>query len=441
MLVPVGFCLLHLSVMDYADAIRRLESLIDYEKTPAAAAAARVWNLDRIAYMLSAVSNPHLGVRFLHIAGTRGKGSTAAVTASILISAGYRTGLYTSPHLQTFRERIRIDGRMISENELASLIEEAQPIIEEMSRSEIGAPSFFDVYTFLGLMHFARNKVDFAVLEPGLGGRLDATNVVTPIACAITRMGMDHTEELGDTLAQIAGEKAGIIKPGVHVVTSEQPAEAMEVIERVCRERGCQLVRAPKVEILAADEYGQKLRIECLELESRLLGAHQAENIAVAIGLIGLIRQIGDIVPDDAATGGVKSVRWHGRFEIVRRHPHVILDGAHDETGAKALAATMRSLFPGQRVILVFGMMRGHDAEAVASQLRPLADKIFVTAASSPRAVDPSAIQRIMGGEIRIPISKAVEEAIGKAGEEDIVLITGSLYIVGEAMTALGISA
>jgi dihydrofolate synthase/folylpolyglutamate synthase len=427
--------------MNYQEAIRRLESLIDYERTPAAAQAARVWNLDRIAYMLQAVGNPHLGTKFLHIAGTRGKGSTAAVTASILTSAGYRTGLYTSPHLLCFRERIRIDGEMIPEAELASLVEETQPIVEEMSGSEIGAPSFFDVYTFLALMYFARKKVDFAILEPGLGGRLDATNVVTPIACAITRIGVDHIEELGNTLAQIAGEKAGIIKPGVPVVTSEQPDEAMEVLERICRERRCSLVSAPRVEITHADEYGQKLRVNELELECPLLGAHQAENVAVAIGLIGQIRQMGFSIPDEAIIEGVRSVRWPGRFQIVRRNPHVILDGAHDETGAKALVATMRSLFPGRRVILVFGMVRGHDPEAVVSQLSPLADRIFITAASSPRAVDSEALRRIAGGLIRVPVSEAIEEAMREAGKEDVVLITGSLYVVGEAMTALGISA
>ena len=424
--------------MNYQEAIRRLESLIDYERTPAAAQAARVWNLDRIAYMLQAVGNPHLGTKFLHIAGTRGKGSTAAVTASILTSAGYRTGLYTSPHLQCFRERIRIDGEMISEAELASLVEETQPIVEEMSRWEIGAPSFFDVYTFLALMHFARKKVDFAILEPGLGGRLDATNVVTPIACAITRIGVDHTEELGNTLAQIAGEKAGIIKPGVPVVTSEQPDEAMEVLEGICRERGCRLVPAPTVEITHADEFGQKLRVDELDLECPLLGAHQAENVGVAIGLI---RQMGHPIPDCAIAQGVKSVRWPGRFQIVRRNPHVILDGAHDGTGAKALAATMLSLFPGRRVIVVFGMVRGHDTEAVARVLAPLADKVYVTAAHSPRAVDPSVIQKYVSGDIVVPVAEAVVKAINEAGEEDIVLITGSLYIVGEAMTSLGISA
>ena len=427
--------------MNYQEAIRRLESLIDYERTPAAAQAARVWNLDRIAYMLQAVGNPHLDTKFLHIAGTRGKGSTAAVTASVLTSAGYRTGLYTSPHLQCFRERIRIDGEMISEAELASLVEETQPIVEKMSRSEIGAPSFFDVYTFLALMHFARKKVDFAILEPGLGGRLDATNVVTPIACAITRIGVDHTEELGNTLAQIAGEKAGIIKPGVPVVTSEQPDEAMEVLEGICRERECRLVPAPTVEITHADEFGQKLRVNELELECPLLGAHQAENVGVAIGLIGPIRQMGISIPREAIIEGVRAVCWPGRFQIVRRNPHVILDGAHDETGAKALVATMRSLFPGRRVIVVFGMVRGHDTEAVARVLAPLADKVYVTAADSPRAVDPSVIQKYVSGDIVVPVAEAVVKAINEAGEEDVVLVTGSLYVVGEAMTALGISA
>ena len=228
--------------MTYKQATSYLESLIDYERTPAGAAAARVWNLDRMRHMLHAVGDPHLSLRCLHIAGTKGKGSTAAMAASILTAAGHRTGLYTSPHLVSFRERIRIDGKMISEADVLALVDEIRPIVEGMRESEIGPPSFFEAYTLMGFLYFAQQHVDLAVLETGLGGRLDATNLSRPLACAITRIGRDHTQELGDSLADIAREKAGIIKPGVSIISAPQPPEALEVFQEVCLERRAQLI-------------------------------------------------------------------------------------------------------------------------------------------------------------------------------------------------------
>ena len=441
--------------MDYRAATEYLVSLIDYERTPAAAAAVRLWNLDRIRHMLQEKGNPHAGLRFLHIAGTRGKGSTAAMAAGILTAAGYRTGLYTSPHLVSFRERIRIDGRLIPEAAVAALVEEVKPIVETMRESELGPPSFFDTYTFIALLYFAREKVDFAVLEPGLGGRLDSTNVVTPLVCAITRIGLDHTQELGDTITQIAGEKAGIIKPGVPVVSAPQVEEARGVIEQVCRERGSPLLvvgseAGPQASVVKADWCGQLMKVRRLdgaelEVECPLTGAHQAENAAVAVGLIDELARQGIAISNEALREGMRSVYWPGRLQVVRREPFVVLDGAHDETGAEALVEAMKTLFPGRRMVLVFGMMRGHDPEAVAGRIIPMAAEVIVTASASPRALEAAALARIAGnysGKVTTctPVAQALRQALEVADKEAVVLVTGSLYVVGEAMTALGVS-
>jgi len=442
--------------MTYSEAVAYLESLIDYERTPAGAAAARVWNLDRIGRMLHHFGDPHEGLRCVHIAGTRGKGSTAAITASILTRAGLRTGLYTSPHLVSFRERIRIDGELISEAEVTALVEEVRPVIDGLRDSDLGPASFFEAYTLLGLLHFARRQVDMAVLEPGMGGRLDATNIVRPLACAITHINFDHMQELGDTIAQIAGEKAGIIKPGVPVVSAPQLPEAMEVLQDTCLERYAQLIvvgqaGGPQVSITAANHHKQVLTITTqravyADLECPLLGRHQAENAAVAVGLLECLAPHGIAVAADAVKSGVSSVRWPGRFQIVSRRPYVILDGAHDAAGSAALAETLEELFHGYRIILVLGMQRDHDANAVAAQLCPLADRVITTASSSPRAVGAYELQRIFHRLCRhtasyTPVSLALREALDQSRPTDAIVVTGSLYVVGEALQALGCEA
>ena len=440
--------------MTYKQATSYLESLIDYERTPAGAAAARLWNLDRMRHLLGAVGDPHLALRCLHLAGTKGKGSTAAIAASILTAAGCRTGLYTSPHLVSFRERIRIDGKMIAESDVVSLVEEIRPVIESMRTSEHGPPSFFEAYTLMAFLHFARQKVDLAVLETGLGGRLDATNVITPLACAITRIGLDHTQELGDTLSEIAREKAGIIKDGVSVISSPQPVEALEVLQDVCLERRSQLLvvgeeSGPRVSIVSANHHHQRLAIHGLngiyaDLDCPLLGSHQAENAAVAVGLVELLSRHGIDVDEGAVRTGIKTVQWPGRLHIVNRSPYIILDGAHDETSAKALAEALQSLFPGFRIFLVLGVGRDKDAVAIAAALCPLADRVIATASSSPRAVDAHELQRTVYRYCRhtaayTPASLALREAIDQSRPTDAIVVTGSLYLVGDAMRALGV--
>ncbi|MCJ7750851.1 MAG: bifunctional folylpolyglutamate synthase/dihydrofolate synthase [Armatimonadetes bacterium] len=441
--------------MIYEEAVSYLESLIDYERTPAGAAAARVWNLDRMRYMLEQFQNPHLSLRCLHIAGTKGKGSTAAMAASILTAAGCRIGLYTSPHLVSFRERIRIDGTMIPEADVVDLVEATMPAIESMRAGAVGMPSFFEAYTLLGILYLTQQQVDIAVMETGLGGRLDATNVVSPIACALTRIGRDHTQELGDTIAEIAREKAGIIKPGVSVVSGPQSPEVVEVFQEVCLERGAQLLvvgepPAPRLLETRPDKAHQMMTIQGRErlyadLKCPLLGAHQAENAALAIGLVEIAEEHGIEVGEDAIRKGIASVRWPGRFQVVSKRPYIILDGAHDEVGAAALAKTIESVLPGRRVILVLGTGSDKDGDAIAAHLCPVADAVIATASSSPRALDAYELQRLVFRRCKhtsayTPVSAAIRAAVDQARRNDVVVVTGSLYVVGEAMQALGVA-
>jgi dihydrofolate synthase/folylpolyglutamate synthase len=438
----------------YPEAIAYLESLIDYERTPAGAAAARLWNLDRMRGMLRAAGDPHLTLRCLHIAGTKGKGSTAAMTTAILGAAGYRVGLYSKPHMVTFRERIRIDRALIAEEEVAALADEIRPVLEATKTGDLGPPSFFEAYTLMAFIHFARQGVDFAVMETGLGGRLDATNVIAPLACAITRLGFDHMLELGSTIAEIAREKAGIIKPGVPVISAPQVAEAREVLADVALERGARLVvvgeeGAPQATLTRADATGIAFSLQGLneyyaDLTCPLVGRHQAENAAVAVGLVELLSEHGVHVPPEAVRSGLSSVRWPGRFQIVRRRPTVILDGAHNEPAAEVLAETLTSLYAGRRIILVLGIHRDKDAGAVAALLCPLADRVIATADANPRAMPAADLHDLVFPHSKhvsafTPVSLAVREALDAARRDDVVVITGSLYVVGEAMRALGV--
>jgi dihydrofolate synthase/folylpolyglutamate synthase len=439
--------------MTYKEAVAYLESLIDYERTPAGAAATRVWNLDRTLHMLRAVEDPHVRLPCLHIAGTKGKGSTAAMAAAIFTAAGHRTGLYTSPHLITFRERIRIDDRLIPERDVVGLVQQVRPLIESMRETEMGPPSFHEAYTLLAFLHFVREEADFAVIETGLGGRLDATNVVRPVACGLTRIGLDHTAELGDTIEEIAREKAGIIKPGVSVISAPQEPSVLEVFQEVALERGAQLLvvgesPAPRVSELRQDKSHQLITIEgrqrlYADLKCPLLGAHQAENAALAIGLVEIAEQHGLEVGEEAIRKGLAEVRWPGRFQIVSRRPTIILDGAHDELGAAALVRTLEATIPGRRIILVLGLHGDKDASAIAGQLCPVADRVICTASSSPRALEAEELQRVVfrlceHTSAYTPVAAAVRAAIAQATQSDAVVITGSLYVVGEAMQALG---
>ncbi|UCH34879.1 MAG: bifunctional folylpolyglutamate synthase/dihydrofolate synthase [Armatimonadota bacterium] len=455
--------------MRYERAVEYLESLVDWERL----AGERTWNLDRMRFMLDRVGHPERGLKTIHLAGTKGKGSTAAMIASALAAAGLRTGLYTSPHLRSFRERIRINGREISRGDVAGLVSRARPIIQAVPEDTLGVPSFFEAYTLMAFLHFAEQRCDAVVLETGLGGRLDATNVIDdPLVAVITRIGIDHTLELGSTVPRIAAEKAGIIKQGCTVVSSPQPQSAWRVLIETCRERNATLhgVRVKQasgkpplmrrllpdkrkasfiLEQLESGPGGHRFNLTGIDADYRdlfcpLLGDHQLYNAATAVAALHLLSKRGMTVPEDAVRRGLARVRWPGRLDVAGKQPWIVLDGAHDEISAKALARAVIELFPHRKLILVLGISRDKDIRAVGTQLCPIADRVVFTASKLPRATAAGELSAALGDlfqntAIAAAVPEALRVALAEAGEDDLVLVTGSLYIVGEAMEALEI--
>jgi dihydrofolate synthase/folylpolyglutamate synthase len=453
--------------MNYQEAAQYLESLVDYERL----AAARNWNLDRMRVMLDAAGHPERALKAVHVAGTKGKGSTAAMIASGFVAAGLKTGLYTSPHLRDFRERIRINGVEIGPDDVARLATRARPIIEAVPQDPLGVPSFFEAYTLIALMHFAEQGCDAVVLEAGLGGRLDATNAIEDsMVAVITRIGLDHTAELGSTIPRIAAEKAGIIKPGGIVVSSPQPQSAWRVLTETCRDRGATLHgvrvkqasgRPPLYRRLLPEKRKASFVLEQIEsgaeghrfnltgmgvtyqdLYCPLLGDHQLMNAATAVAALHLVQKRGIAVTEEALRRGLASVRWPGRLDVIGRKPWVVLDGAHDEVSARALAQAAIELFPHRRLILVLGIMRDHDFRAVGGHLCPIADSVIFTRCENPRATTPQDLADALAGRcpnhrIVPTVAEAVAAALANAHEDDLLLVTGSLYVVGEAMEAL----
>ncbi|GBD09942.1 Folylpolyglutamate synthase [Candidatus Thermoflexus japonica] len=398
------------------------------------------FRLDPIRRLLEGWGNPHRRYAVVHIAGTKGKGSTAAMAEAILRAAGYRTGLYTSPHLHTMRERIRIGGELISPSTVVELFGRLRPAIEADPDLTV-----FDILTAMGFLAFAEAGVEIAVVEVGLGGRLDSTNVVSPAVCLITALSMDHTEILGPTLAHIAFEKAGILKPGVPAVTAPQTEEAMAVLRQVATERGVPLWtlegwRYGPEEVAPS---GQRGKIQAPDgaswsIRLPLLGRHQWENAALAVAAAIRLREQGWIIPDEAVREGLERVRWPGRFEILREEPPLVLDGAHNDASAARLAETAAEVFPGRRWGVIFGVSADKDPMAILAPLRPLVERIWLTRSRHPRAADPQRLAEAaqalgLPGRIRSEVAYALEEALA----EDIpVLVTGSLFVVAEAREA-----
>lgn len=387
--------------MTYRDAIEFLSALRVFGQQ---------LGLDTMRDLLARMGNPHEHLRFLHIAGTNGKGSAAAMCQAVLTTAGYRSGLYTSPHLISFCERIQMDGRQIAEADLARILGEMRPLLDAAPRH----PTLFEVATAIALQYFHEQQTDVVVLEAGLGGRLDATNVVTPLVSIITNIGFDHTQYLGDTLAKIAAEKAGIIKPGIPVVTAAH-GEALDVIRRVCAEQN-----APLTVVTNGIN------------RTPLVGAHQAMNCAVAEAAL---RASGLKITDRQMRDGLARTRWPGRFDIVRRDPLLILDGAHNPHGAQALADTVREQLTGKELALILGILRDKDYQSVCRILAPLAKRVFCVPVASERSATAEEIARACQ-PAKTEICTHVAEALEKTCGQD-VLVAGSLYLVGEALAYL----
>ena len=435
-------------VITFDEAEAYLASLINYEQSPAQTAMGRYLHLDRMREALARVGSPQMAFRCLHIAGTKGKGSTAAMAGAMLRAAGRRVGLYTSPHLITVRERLQIDGEPIAEAELAALVEEIRPILEGMRGSAVGAPTFFETYTLLALRWFARRHVEIAVLETGMGGRLDATNVVQPLATALTTIALDHTAELGESLSAIAGEKAGIIKPGVPVVSAPQAPEAAEVIARIAAEKGCPLYRVgQEITIQPLHPVEQIFSVHgrlgsYLDLSCPLLGAHQQLNAAVAIGLLECVTETGEPITAEAMRAGLAGVRWPGRLQVLQERPLLILDGAHDPASIEALLAALARHFPARRRRYILGFSREKDWPRMLRQLAPSAAEFIVTAVDMPRAVPPAVLAEeaaALGVPVRSApdVAGAVQLALVGAEADDLLCVTGSLYVVGDALRSV----
>jgi len=432
--------------VDYQQALDYIFSYTDYEKVPMPHDPA-FYDLRRVNELLGRLGNPHLGARSVHIAGTNGKGSTAAMIASALTASGYTTGLYTSPHLHTWRERIRVNGKLISEGELTALVERLKPEIEAVNqKATYGQLTTFEVLTALAFAHFKLKGVDFQVLEVGLGGKFDATNVINPEVCIITSISFDHTEVLGNSLAEIAAEKAGIIKPGCVVVTSPQPDEVNTVIKETCFSHGVELVRVGSDvtwQGISSNLNRQLLqvkgRVGSYDLSIPLLGDYQLRNAATAVAALEVLAGRGVNISKDSIISGLAQVGWPGRLQILSQRPLLIVDGAHNPDSARRLKQSLEQYFDFDRAILVMGASSDKDIAGIISELAPLFDKVIVTRSRHPRAMALPLLKaefRRHGVDAQAvdTVSEALSLALALAGAKDLVCVTGSLFVVAEAI-------
>jgi dihydrofolate synthase/folylpolyglutamate synthase len=417
--------------VSYPDSVRYLYALGN-ELKPGAK-----MGLERMIALLAGLKNPERGQRFVHVAGTNGKGSTCAMIESAMRAEGFRTGLFTSPHLVRPTERIRLDGREISEERFAELFEIVHAKAEEMlERSELDAhPSYFETVTAMALLAF-QAETDAAVMEVGLGGRLDATNVIQPELCVITPIAFDHEAYLGRTLAAIAEEKAGILKPNVPVVVAQQAPEADAVITSRAKELNCDVILTSDFTTsdLRMSPYGATFTLNGDPFTCPLPGRHQVENAKVAIAAC---EAFGFSMP--AIQAGIARTRWEGRLQVLSHDPDFVIDGAHNPAGARALAAYIREFCCDRPVWLVYGTMRDKAIEEVTGQLFPLASRLILTAPDFPRAVRPEALLEITDHPHAVTantVAAAIELAY-QAPKEAVVFFTGSLFIVGEALALL----
>ncbi|HEU0292121.1 MAG TPA: folylpolyglutamate synthase/dihydrofolate synthase family protein [Anaerolineales bacterium] len=426
----------------YNKALDYLYSFVDYSLKHISELAKAEFNLDRMYALMEVLGNPQSKYPIIHVAGTKGKGSVSALCASALQVAGYTVGLYTSPHLVDYCERIQVNGEPISHEFMVALVEEIKPAVAKIPKL-----TTFEITTALGFLAFAKQGINAAAIEVGLGGRLDATNVVMPKISVITSLSYDHMAVLGDTLAKIAGEKAGIIKQGVPIVSSPQKEEALEVLERVAKLRECTFIlvgKDVKFECFESSLDGQALQIiddirhSTLDLRIPLLGSHQAENAATAYTAL---KTSGTPVSDEAIQKGFSQVKWRARFEILRREPPVIIDSAHNRDSAWRLRETLDEYFPDRPVILIFCALEDKDISGMLEELKPRLEKVIATRADHPRA--PSAewiAEQVKSVGIPVepvmPVASALERALELAGDQKIVLSAGSVAFAGEVSAA-----
>jgi len=405
--------------------------------------------LKNIEYLLFLLGNPHQKLNIIHIGGTNGKGSTCSLISSILQSAGFKVGLYTSPHLVDFTERMKINYRSINQKKVATLLERIKPLVEKVAHTPYYThPTFFEVITAMAFIYFFEEKVDFLVLEVGLGGRLDATNVCEPLISVITHLDYDHMDKLGNSLEEIAREKGGIIKSGGIVITSNQFEKADQEINKIARQRNSiiyKVGREIKYEIIKSDLKGIIFNLHgiynnYINLHTPLLGRHQAENAATAITAVEALKIKGICISEKEIRDGLEKVKWPGRLEIIQKKPMLVLDGAHNPNGIEIVKQALEEIFCYHRLILVLGIFADKDYKKMIKIIAPLADLIIATKAKNPRATPPQIIakeaaQYIDRNKIMVTknIPQAINYAISNSHKDDLICITGSLYTIGEA--------
>lgn len=399
-----------------------------------------IFGLRKVEEILQAIGNPHEEIQAIHIGGTNGKGSTAAMIASILRREGYRVGLYTSPHLTRFTERMRLNGKEIEKEEVAELTDWMRQRIEEAG---ITPPfTFFDFTTAMALLYFKQKMVDLAILEVGLGGRLDSTNVINPLLSIITNIGKDHEDVLGKGILRIAREKAGIIKKGRPLVTAATQPRVLRHFAKVCQEKASPFFRVGKEFRYILGE-GESFSYEGIHrklwgLSVNLRGVHQVINATTALGAMEVLDDLGYHVSNEALSEGLKEVKWPGRLEMVLTSPKVLLDGAHNPDGALTLKESLRKDFQYRHLILLIGIMKDKDISSILHTLCPLADHIILTRPNIARAASPALLKKALGrdgtkAEVVEDLREAIEKGLSLAEAEDLLLITGSFYTVGEA--------
>jgi dihydrofolate synthase/folylpolyglutamate synthase len=434
--------------MQYEEALAFIDGLLVREKRPLIGYEER--RLRRMEDLLARLGDPHRRLRTVLVAGTKGKGSTAVMLSSILEAAGRTVGLYTKPHLIDYRERIRINGALITPDALAQRVARVQPHVEAMRSGSFGAPTYFEVSVALAFDYFVERNVDLAIMEVGLGGRLDATNVADPLVSVITPVSFDHMDVLGETLVSITREKAGIIRPHGTVISAAQAPEALAEIIDVCNAHHATLIVADEVmqwRPLRATLHAQAFRLQSPsrdygDLTLPLVGVHQLGNAATAVAAAEALSGHGFPFSVEAVRHGLAALRWPARVEVVRERPAVVLDVAHNPASIAALRHTLEALFPGRRFILVIGMVATHDHRASTSLIAPLADIVIATTPQHVRPLPAAALAeeaaRYTSAVEVIPDRfAAVDRALALAGPEDVVVVAGSFFLVGDVRERL----
>ena len=442
--------------MDYRQAVDYILGFANFEVERPEKLRYRDFNLSRVNELLRRLGDPHLRYPTAHVAGTKGKGSVCAMTASAAQAAGLKVGLYTSPHLHTIRERVQIDGEPISEAAFAEGVVALNSAVSEvnslMALTSGGRITTFEALTALAFHHFAAHEIDLGVIEVGLGGRLDATNVVAPAACAVTSLSLDHVDVLGGTLPQIAGEKAAIIKPGVPAVSAPQPPDALAVVERAAERAAAPLRLVGRDITYERTLTGGAQRVDVAtpsrryELRVPLAGRHQAENTAVAVGLCEALTGAGLPLDPAAIARGIASVRWPARMETLPGNPAVLLDGAHNPFSMRRLKQSLGEQLASEHVILVFGANRSKDLDGMVAEIAPVPQRVFAVQSRHPKSAPARAILAAFSrcgvqAEEADGVAGGIDAARQLARPGDVIIVTGSLFTAAEAREhLLGIS-